>query len=59
MGGLLRSRRIQDRPPERFHAFMSYTTREDEVREIKPVVDRFLNGYLILPDPSCGTGSRC
>src|SRR5258708_10150335 len=46
MTELLRGRRIQDRPPERFHAFMSYTTREEEVREIKPVVDRFLNDYL-------------
>jgi hypothetical protein len=46
MTRLLRRQRIQDRPPERFHAFMSYTTREDEVREIKPVVDRFLNDYL-------------
>lgn len=34
------------RPPERFHVFVSYTTREDEVRIIKPIVDRFLNDVL-------------
>ena len=28
--------------PERFHAFISYTTREEEVRELKPIVDEFL-----------------
>lgn len=46
MTGLLRSRSIQDRPPERFHAFISYTTRENEIREIKPIVDRFLDDHL-------------
>ena len=29
------------RPPERFHVFVSYTTREDEVRIVKPIVDSF------------------
>jgi len=33
-------------PPERFHVFMSYTTREDEVQIVKPIVDRFLNHVL-------------
>ena len=32
--------------PERFHAFISYTTREEEVRELKPIVDEFLNRHL-------------
>lgn len=39
----VRSRR---RPPERFHVFVSYTTREDEIRIVKPIVDRFLNSVL-------------
>lgn len=30
------------RPPERYHVFVSYTTREDEVRVVKPMVDQFL-----------------
>src|SRR6266851_3302448 len=34
------------RPPERFHVFVSYTTREDEVQVVKPIVDRFLNDVL-------------
>ena len=29
-------------PPERFHVFVSYTTRVDEVQRIKPLVDHFL-----------------
>jgi hypothetical protein len=33
-------------PPERFHVFVSYTTREDEVRVVKPIVDRFLEEVL-------------
>jgi hypothetical protein len=33
-------------PPERFHAFVSYATREDEVREIKPFIYYFLNVVL-------------
>jgi hypothetical protein len=33
-------------PPERFHVFVSYTTREDEVRIVKPTVDHFLNSVL-------------
>ncbi|HSI02209.1 MAG TPA: TIR domain-containing protein [Reyranella sp.] len=32
--------------PERYHAFISYTTREHEVRQVKPIVDEFLNRYL-------------
>jgi hypothetical protein len=34
------------RPPERFHVFVSYTTREDEVRTVKPIIDCFLNSVL-------------
>src|SRR5687768_316135 len=34
------------RPPERFHVFVSYTTREDETRELKPAVDHFLEHIL-------------
>src|SRR6185436_8638110 len=34
------------RPAERFHVFVSYTTREEEVRIVKPIVDRFLNTVL-------------
>jgi hypothetical protein len=37
---------IRERPPERFHAFISYTTRDDEVNDIKRIVDKFLDGYL-------------
>ena len=33
-------------PPERFHVFVSHTTHEEEVRIIKPIVDRFLNNIL-------------
>jgi hypothetical protein len=33
-------------PPERFHLFLSYTTRDEEVRELKPLVDHFLNSVL-------------
>ena len=33
-------------PPERFHVFVSYTTREEEVQSIKPIVDSFLNNLL-------------
>lgn len=33
-------------PPERFHLFLSYTTREDEIKIVKPFVDRFLETYL-------------
>jgi hypothetical protein len=36
----------QKRVPERYHVFVSYTTREDEVQEVKPVVDHFLNMIL-------------
>jgi hypothetical protein len=46
MTGLQRNRGVRERPPERFHAFLSYTTREDEIRDIKPIVDRFMNVYL-------------
>jgi hypothetical protein len=34
------------RPPERFHVFVSYTTREEEVQVMKPIVDSFLNDIL-------------
>lgn len=34
------------RPPERFHVFVSYTTREEEVRAVKPMIDHFLRGVL-------------
>jgi hypothetical protein len=30
-------------PPERYHVFISYTTREEEVHEVKPLVDLFLD----------------
>lgn len=33
-------------PPERFQVFISYTTREEEVSEFKPLLDFFLNNYL-------------
>lgn len=33
-------------PPERFHVFASYTTREEEVQIVKPIVDHFLNIVL-------------
>ncbi len=33
-------------PPERFHVFVSYTTRENEVQIIKPLVDHFLQTVL-------------
>jgi hypothetical protein len=33
-------------PPERFHVFVSYTTRENEVRIVKPIIDCFLNDVL-------------
>ena len=38
--------RRRRRPPERFHVFVSYTTREDETRELKPAVDYFLEHML-------------
>ena len=33
-------------PPERFHVFVSYTTGEDEVWTVKPIIDCFLNSVL-------------
>ena len=33
-------------PPERFHAFISYTTRETEMKKAKPIVDYFLENHL-------------
>ena len=33
---------MTSQPPERFHVFVSYTTRVDEVQRIKPLVDHFL-----------------
>jgi hypothetical protein len=50
-----RKERSRRRPPERFHVFVSYTTREDEVRIVKPVVDRFLNSVL-RPVIECTVG---
>lgn len=35
--------RSRYRPPERFHVFVSYTTREREVQAVKPMVDQFLH----------------
>jgi hypothetical protein len=46
MTDLREIRSVRKRPPERFHAFISYTTRERETGEIKKVLDPFLNGYL-------------
>ena len=43
---MVRQERSRRHPPERFHVFVSYTTREDEVRIVKPIVDRFLNSVL-------------
>ena len=43
---LTKRKRARGEPPERFHAFVSYTTREDEVRIVKPLVDHFLNAVL-------------
>jgi len=37
---------MHPQPPERFHAFVSYTTREEEVQIVKPFVDNFLQTHL-------------
>ena len=34
------------KPPEKYHVFISYTSHECEIKELKPHVDAFLNAYL-------------